>query len=494
MNMLLASCRKEFPGFLQVASAQVAAAALSFWPVWSWALQLLKTSDEDILGLISLLTFLALAWRRSQTVDMVSPPSASGESTERTLFTKADLFLTLALFGLYCLSLAFAPQVVSALLALTILGSCLHRAGKLSKPNAGDWALLLLAVPLLSSLNYYCGYPLRILAVNIAGLMLNFSGLAVSVEGTELVSASSVVGVDPACSGIKILWIDLYLAAALASYFRLSKGSSAKVLSASIIIAVFANAIRVSSLFYLESGIISVPQLFHSAVHSGIGAASFAASAGLLLFLGLQESHVSSGQLHLLKTRKQESAGAKFSAFATSVFFLACLLAALAPLLLQQACNNSAANRTAKIFGGWPHTFEGKPLKQLTLSEANERFARSFPGKIAVFSDGKRRIVFRWVSEASRQLHSAASCYQASGYQIRHLPPFLDEQGRKWESFRAEKGSEKLKVRERLYDQKGNSWPDASSWYWAAILKETSGPWNLISVAELCSNDASTDN
>jgi hypothetical protein len=48
----------------------------------------------------------------------------------------------------------------------------------------------------------------------------------------------------------------------------------------------------------------------------------------------------------------------------------------------------------------------------------------------------------------------------------------------------ATRGSERLRVRERIYTAAGDSWTDVSSWYWQAVLERTTGPWWAITVAE----------
>src|SRR5262245_8451285 len=64
------------------------------------------------------------------------------------------------------------------------------------------------------------------------------------------------------------------------------------------------------------------------------------------------------------------------------------------------------------LFPGWPSTFEGRSLRELPLSEREERFGAGFPGRIARFTDGQRELIIRWVAAPTRQLHSAADCFR----------------------------------------------------------------------------------
>jgi hypothetical protein len=161
-------------------------------------------------------------------------------------------------------------------------------------------------------------------------------------------------------------------------------------------------------------------------------------------------------------------------------FLASCVLAAAMPLLHSQKSVAVPARQAVD----WPTQFEGQPLRQVTLSEVTERFAQEFPGQIAVYATGKRRFVYRWVTQATRQLHPASTCYKVSGYEIKWLPEYVDESHNKWSAFEASKGSEKLLVRERLYDAVGHNWTDVSSWYWSAVLKQSNSPWWSVSVAE----------
>lgn len=105
-----------------------------------------------------------------------------------------------------------------------------------------------------------------------------------------------------------------------------------------------------------------------------------------------------------------------------------------------------------------------------------------FPGRIGRFSDGEREIVIRWVTEATRKLHPASDCFQGLGYSIKPRALQRDDKGSLWSSFGASKGNERLRVRERIHSESGETWTDVSSWYWAALREE--GPWWAITVAE----------
>lgn len=155
------------------------------------------------------------------------------------------------------------------------------------------------------------------------------------------------------------------------------------------------------------------------------------------------------------------------------------ILAALSPFL-----HAPAQPPAINDFPGWPQQFEGDELTTLPLSERETYFAADFPGKIGRFNAGEREIVVRWVATASRKLHPAADCFQGAGYTVSPLPIRRDHQGAQWGCFSAERQRKSLRICERIYDERGGSWSDTSSWFWDALRGKSSGPWWAVTVAE----------
>lgn len=163
-------------------------------------------------------------------------------------------------------------------------------------------------------------------------------------------------------------------------------------------------------------------------------------------------------------------------------YLVTCLLAALVPLL--PLASRPRVGEMDAAFPGWPAEFEGRTLTSLPLSERELRFNGGFPGRVARFTDGRREVIIRWVTEATRKLHPASDCFEGVGYNVKPLPLRVDDEGRRWGSFRAEKADETLRVYERIYAGTGESWTDVSAWYWAALGETAAGPWWAITVAE----------
>jgi hypothetical protein len=164
-----------------------------------------------------------------------------------------------------------------------------------------------------------------------------------------------------------------------------------------------------------------------------------------------------------------------------TIFIIACVLAAAAPFWSRE---KTAVPNAPQNFRGFPNRFEGAELKQFPLSPREEVFLTDFPGKVGRFSDGRREIILRFVTEATRKLHSSQDCLAAIGYKNNALPLKIDEQGNRWGCFTATKNGESLRVCERIYSENtGESWADVSAWYWSAVGREK-GEWWAVTVAE----------
>lgn len=162
------------------------------------------------------------------------------------------------------------------------------------------------------------------------------------------------------------------------------------------------------------------------------------------------------------------------------LFVLACLAAAAMPLALPGGRGLAPASG----FPGWPATFEGLPIRPAELTPAEEAFSRAFPGRMRRFTDGSRSFVMRWVVAPTHRVHSGIDCLRAAGGRLTPRDLWRDADGRLWAAWELADTGGTVRVRERCYDGRGESWPDVSSWYWAATLGKTDGPWWIVTVAE----------
>ena len=161
------------------------------------------------------------------------------------------------------------------------------------------------------------------------------------------------------------------------------------------------------------------------------------------------------------------------------VLLLAALLAALTPLLAEDDSDAAPVAVPA-----WPHEFQGRPLTPLPMTEQDRRFLAGFPGAVARFTDGERNFILRWVTQPTRKLHPAEDCYRGIGYDVGEARIHADRDGAHWRCFEVTRDGRTHAVCEQLRDVDGAHWTDVSSWYWAATLRRTHGPWLAVTMAD----------
>ena len=163
--------------------------------------------------------------------------------------------------------------------------------------------------------------------------------------------------------------------------------------------------------------------------------------------------------------------------------FTVCMTIALLLPLLGVTAGHGTALQGTRGQAIWPTSFQGRSIVPLPLSAVEQRFAAQFPGRIGRFSDGRSNIIVRLVEQPTRLLHPAADCFRGIGYRVGRAQVRVDDDGQSWSCFKVEKGGQQRMVCERIYDAQGGAWTDVSSWYWAAALGKTQGPWWAVTVA-----------
>ena len=157
----------------------------------------------------------------------------------------------------------------------------------------------------------------------------------------------------------------------------------------------------------------------------------------------------------------------------------ACMVWSAAATLMQPQQQAPREMQTPEL----PSQWQGRPLRPLALSDVEQRFARQFPGTLARMTDGHDVLVLRDVQRPTRMLHPAADCYRGLGYSIAAQQLRQDESDHLWRCFEALRAGQRMHVCERIVDADGAGFTDASAWYWAALLGQSHGPWQAITVA-----------
>lgn len=240
------------------------------WPVVAWFGRGSFDGSNEPWGLLALATAALLLWR--------APPQSLSAAPPAQPFALPAAFLllySLATLGALPLSL----RAIAAALAMAALGSAWRLGRRLDLPLL---ALLLLALPLTATLQFYAGYPLRLLAGRLAVVLLQANGLAVVLDGAVFLWDGRQIAIDAPCSGLRMLWAGGYLTAAAAALCRFNPRQTVLAGALTLAVVVAGNAIRAAALFYLETGLLPLPAWTHEAA----GMSVFVA-AGLLIVHGL---------------------------------------------------------------------------------------------------------------------------------------------------------------------------------------------------------------
>lgn len=132
----------------------------------------------------------------------------------------------------------------------------------------------------------------------------------------------------------------------------------------------------------------------------------------------------------------------------------------------------------------WPRIWHGDTLRPLALTAVEQRFAERFPGHIGRFAADGSVWVLRDVTQPTRALHPASDCFRGLGYRIEQTQLQREADARLWRCFIAERSGERVRVCERIVDAHDQDFIDASSWFWAATLGRSTGPWRAMTRVE----------
>lgn len=249
------------PPFLQHPATLITALLLAFWPVWVWYGTRLTDGSDEPWGLLALLTALGLLACRRTTPRRPNPVG-----------------IGLGLMA-YAAAVLWLPPLLRAVAAMAVLGyvlGCL-RLGRAF--HVGLWGLLLLSLPWLATLQFYLGYPLRAFTALLAAPLLQLGGFGVVASGAALDWQGLLISVDAPCSGIRMLWMALYLTLTLGWALRLSARRTGLAVAATLVLVILVNTLRAAALFYLEADVLALPAW----THDGVGVVLFVGLAAALM-------------------------------------------------------------------------------------------------------------------------------------------------------------------------------------------------------------------
>lgn len=226
--------------------------AAALWPNGRWAAARLADGSDDPLGLAALAVLGFALWR-------IAPRLRSAPSR---------VWLGVAMAGTLLATLAamFAPPLLAACVAMLALvaGLCAFApAGTPLLPLAG---LSVLALPVVSSLQFYAGFPLRVVTAQLSTWGLQAVGIVAERSGTAMLVEGRLVIVDAPCSGVQMVWMAYFCACTVAWWCGIGNRHFLKRLAFVGAIVLAGNVLRNSVLVVLEARHANVPALWHEAI------------------------------------------------------------------------------------------------------------------------------------------------------------------------------------------------------------------------------------
>lgn len=414
-------------------------------PVIWWFGKRLNDGSDEPLGLLTLALTLVLAWRDRKSLRA---------GTKARVF--GAVLLLLSVLGIHWL-----PPLFRGGLAVCGIATCygIHR-------RAGLMGLLLLSLPLAASMQFFLGYPMRLAAAEGAVKLLELGSLVVFRHGTEIELAGRVIGVDPACGGVRMLWHALAAAMALAAIHRLAWRATVLGGIFAVALVIPANTLRATLLVVKETGHLPGMMLDHGS----IGLLSF----GIILL-----------PLWMVISARARPAFVSMTAGPRSAWEMRLMVPAalLAPVLAfstPRAPGPAEPGRVDPLF-----TFQGLtlPLHPLPSTDEEIAFEKSFPGTLSSHRWGEDQVILRRVNEPTRRLHPSRDCLRAAGFETTDAFTVSSGDGTEWAKFYATRDGVRRTVYERIVSESdGSSWTDASAWYWSALWHPLNGPWRAETV------------
>ena len=242
-------------------------------PTWWWMSRRLVDGSDDPMGVLALAVLGWLVWTLRH--ELRCAPRLGWLA----LASAGTLAATLLRTGIG--PLHAVPPLLAALVALLALAAGLMAVMPRRVAAAAVLGLSVLALPILSSLQFYAGFPLRVITAEASRWLL-MPFFEVQREAASLVVDGRLVIVDAPCSGVQMAWCGYFVACVVALWVgRSSRGFLARLPWVGLVV-LGANVLRNSLLVAFEGAGMPLGEMWHQAIGLVVLAAACAEVAWLM--------------------------------------------------------------------------------------------------------------------------------------------------------------------------------------------------------------------
>jgi len=241
---------------------------IAYWQAWQWYYARVSYSLEESVGLFIVILLLG---------SMMYISFRANNGLRR--FSLWPIALLLIIYGI---TSTLTPPIVHSAIAITSVLLTFYLAAVGARPPVAFWGMALLTLPVVPTLQFYIGYPARVVSAALTVPLLQLNGLSVVREGTYLRWQNELLQFDAPCSGVTMLWAGLFLTLVISFFHRFTLPQTLAALIVGGILVLCGNVLRASSLFYLETGLFSPSEPWW---HMGVGVTTFLMTAYFIVII-----------------------------------------------------------------------------------------------------------------------------------------------------------------------------------------------------------------
>ncbi len=225
--------------------------AVALWPTWWWMGQRMADGSDDPLGILALTAMATLLFVHRHRLR--AAPRLGLQAT--------------ALMGVVCTTTLQhqLPDLLVALMGLLSLAAGLLAFLPAQVATAPVCGLAVLSLPLLASLQFYAGFPLRVLTAELSSWLLSVAH-TVERTGSSLWVDGQLIIVDAPCSGVQMAWLGYFTACTVALATQRSNRAFLLRLPVVGVLVLLGNVLRNTLLVAAQASGMHLGNVTHQAV------------------------------------------------------------------------------------------------------------------------------------------------------------------------------------------------------------------------------------